>query len=418
MNRRKFIKNSLLATSGLSLAGLTAWHHFFDGEVFNPCSLDAIPDEILNHELMAKVIDGIDFNSLWDCHFHLIGNGLNPSIDNLSSGGWLSPKMTSWSSPMQKLQYEFYLNAGCINNSEFADKEYMQAVIKMAEHLPKGIRFMLLAFDYQHDEDGKANQPDSTFYMPNEYAARMAKLNPLFEWIASIHPYREDAVEHLQWCVENGARAVKWLPPAMNIDPASEKCNAFYDALVKHQIPLLTHAGDEKAVHSEELQKLANPLLLRKPLEMGVNVIVAHCASLGEAEDIESNSQKKISNFNLFARLMEDSNYKQNLLGDISAINLFNRNIDEVKQIISNQHWHERLLYASDFPLPGVMPIVSSTNLASHHLLSKETVEFLSKLRLHNSWLFDFAQKRLLEVDGISFSNKVFSTRHHFTQSI
>ena len=40
-----------------------------------------------------------------------------------------------------------------------------------------------------------------------------------FEWIASVHPYRRDAVAALGQAVRNGARAVKWLPAAQGMDP-------------------------------------------------------------------------------------------------------------------------------------------------------------------------------------------------------
>ena len=43
----------------------------------------------------------------------------------------------------------------------------------------------------------------------------------------------------------DGARAVKWLPSAMGIDPASAKCDRFYEALNRLDLPLIAHAGLE-----------------------------------------------------------------------------------------------------------------------------------------------------------------------------
>ena len=54
-----------------------------------------------------------------------------------------------------------------------------------------------------------------------------------FEWVASIHPYRTDALEALEQAKRDGARAVKWLPSAMGIDPASPRCDRFYRASVE-----------------------------------------------------------------------------------------------------------------------------------------------------------------------------------------
>jgi len=66
--------------------------------------------------------------------------------------------------------------------------------------------------------------------------------------VCSIHPYRRDAVAALENAVAHGARAVKWLPSAMGIDPASPKCDAFYRSLAQLHVPLICHAGEEMAV--------------------------------------------------------------------------------------------------------------------------------------------------------------------------
>ena len=41
-----------------------------------------------------------------------------------------------------------------------------------------------------------------------------------------------------------GAVAVTWLPPAMGIDPASKRCDALYDAVLRLDLPLLSHGGE------------------------------------------------------------------------------------------------------------------------------------------------------------------------------
>jgi len=414
LHRRRFLKYALGTTAASVAAGSLAWFHHFDGPIFNQCLLTDIPDELTNHPLMIEAFEGIDFNQLWDSHFHLLGNGLNKGTDGQATNIWLSPKMQSWLSPVQRIQYSFYLDAACLLEPEFADREFVLNLAKMTQQIPDGIRFMLLAFDYMHNESGESVQSESTFYIPNQYAAKIAKLSKSYEWIASVHPYRKDALERLEWCKANGARAVKWLPPAMNIDPSSSRCDSFFKKLIELDMPLLTHAGDEKAVHSEQLQKLANPLLLRRPLDQGVKIIVAHCASLGSNDDLDNPTKSQRTNFELFSRLMNDSNYQQNCLADISAINLINRDVAEIKQIVENTDWHHRLLYASDFPLPGVVPIISSKKLAANDLIDVETIDFLNQVRRYSSWLYDFLSKRFLRSNGSVLSHQVFHTRRHF----
>ncbi len=174
-------------------------------------------------------------------------------------------------------------------------------------------RVLLFAFDQFHDADGKPVKENSEFFTPNEYVAQVAAKHPdLFVPCASVHPYRPDAVEALTRAVNAGAVAVKWLPNAMNIDPSSSKCDAFYEAMKTLQVPLISHAGEEKAVHAEERQRLGNPLLFRRPLEHGVKVVVAHCASLGQNPDLDAPEANRpwVDNFDLFMRLMDERSGK------------------------------------------------------------------------------------------------------------
>ena len=107
----------------------------------------------------------------------------------------------------------------------------------------------------------------------------------VFEPVVSVNPYRQDALDELERGAKRGARLVKWLPNAIGIDPADDLCDAFYRRMNELNLILLSHGGEEKAVEAEEDQKLGNPLLLRRPLEVGVKVIVAHCAGLGDNEN-------------------------------------------------------------------------------------------------------------------------------------
>ena len=146
------------------------------------------------------------------------------------------------------------------------------------------------------------------------------------EWAASVHPYRADAVQALDAAVADGALAVKWLPNAMGIEPASPRCDAFYEALARHGIPLLTHGGRERAVAGVDDDALGNPLRVRRALEHGVRVIVAHCASFGAGVDLDAGPDGPVvPNVDLFARLMDDPRYGHLLMGDISALMQSNR---------------------------------------------------------------------------------------------
>src|SRR5205814_5286084 len=90
-----------------------------------------------------------------------------------------------------------------------------------------------------------------------------------FEWAASIHPYAPDALARLEQAKRDGARAVKWLPEAMNIDPGAPRCRRFYQALAKLDLPLISHAGLERAVLGGEVANYGKPERLRGALDTG-----------------------------------------------------------------------------------------------------------------------------------------------------
>jgi len=60
---------------------------------------------------------------------------------------------------------------------------------------------------------------------------------------------------------------------------------------------------------------------LRRALEHGVTVVVAHSASMGESRDIDRGPEGQwVSSFALFERLMDEPAHVGRLLGDLSAI--------------------------------------------------------------------------------------------------
>jgi mannonate dehydratase len=137
-------------------------------------------------------------------------------------------------------------------------------------------------------------------------------------------PLNPGEYARLQRAKDDGARAVKWLPAAMGIDPASPRCERFYDSLARNNLPLITHAGLELAVSGCGAHDLGNPLRLRRALDAGVRVVVAHCASIGEDRDLDRGSNGPyVESFSLFVRLFEK--YERQLYGDISAMTQVNR---------------------------------------------------------------------------------------------
>jgi len=348
--------------------------------------------------------------NVWDSHAHLIGTG------DSGSGIYVNPRTESLLNPGEYARRLFFLNAGCVHEEKkgSVDRAYVERMHNLADGMKPGFKLVLFAFERAFDDDGRLDLPHSMFYVPDAYTRDIAKKHArYFEWAASIHPYRGDALEALDAAKKDGAVAVKWLPSAMNIDPASPRCDRFYELLSRNEMPLIVHAGEERAVTGSEKHDYGNPLRLRRALDAGVRVVVAHCASMGEDRDLDKGEEGPyVDSFSLFVRVFEK--YEKNCYGDISAMTQRNRAGPNLARVIERGDWHARLLNGSDYPLPGLMPVFSVDYLVALKLLPESAAPVLKEIRLHNPLLFDFVLKRSLRSRGKRFANGVFQTRGFF----
>jgi len=360
------------------------------------------------HELVHEAFAGLDPSALWDVHCHLLGNG------DSGSGCTLHPSLDQWWRPVEFIRKRAILQgAGVDDDAPSVDRAYVDRLLQLAAAFPAGARWLLFAFERAHDANGFALPASTTFHVPNEYAAQVAAAHPhRFGFVASVHPYRHDAVDALRRCLDAGALAVKWLPSSMGIDPAAPRCRPFYELLAARQVPLIVHCGDEHAVPGLNQQSFGNPLRVRPALEAGVRVIVAHCASLGEADDLDARSRRRLPSFELFARLMDE---QPRLMGDLSAILQRNRDPEVSRRLLLREDWHSRLLHGSDHPLPGLAVLTSLPRLVDAGLLAPADVTPLGLLRRANPLLFDLVLKRRLRWQGRRLAATAFATRAAFT---
>ena len=120
-----------------------------------------------------------------------------------------------------------------------------------------------------------------------------------------------------------------------------------------------------------------------------------------------------VPNLALFARLMDAPAFKGRVFGDISAVTLSNRG-DSLRTLLERSDWHARLLNGSDYPLPGIPPLISPDLLAQRGWLPSDAVPVLREIREHNALLFDFVLKRSLASGSARFPRGVFETRPFF----
>ena len=363
------------------------------GPLTNPCR-GALPPELADHELVRAALEGLDTTRLVDTHAHLLGTG------DSGSGCSVHPSLHEWWQPREVLRRKGILNAACIDEDAVAsiDHAYVERLHTLAAGFPAGARWWLFAFDRAHDDAGRPVPDWSTFHVPDAYAAQVAQASGgRFAWVASIHPYREDALPALEAALGDGpgggAVAVKWLPSSMNIDLRDPRCRPFGERLARAGVPLVVHCGEEKAAPGAHQDTFNNPLHLRPLLALGVPVIVAHGASLGQAIDEDKPSKPAVPAFELFARLMDDKAHEGRLFGDLSAV--FQRNrTDDV--------WHALL---------GVMPLVSFRRFIRAGLLAEQHAAPLQRLREHNPLLADLVIKRTLSSGGAKLPAAVFEGR-------
>ena len=382
----------------------------------NPCRV-RLPEPLATHALVQAAFRGLDPSRLVDMHVHLVGVGVG------GTGAWVNPEMTSWAHPIKALKFLFYRNAACITDLDRADQDYADRLVALKrEAFPPGARLVVLAFDHAYGADGTVDLADSEFYAPPDYAFDLAARHPADLWVAtSVHPYRADALDRLDADAARGAVAVKWLPNAQRIDPADPRCRPFYRKLAALDLPLITHAGEERAVDAADAQLLGNPLKLRPALEEGVRVVVAHCASAGACPDLDLPDAPPAAAFDLFMRLMNEPRWEGRLFGDVSAMPQFNRAGRPLREILLAGHLHHRLLNGSDYPLPGVNPLIRTGALADAGYITPDERAVLNEIFAYNALLFDFVLKRALRaVDGGGaehrFADAVFQQQPFFAR--
>jgi predicted TIM-barrel fold metal-dependent hydrolase len=324
-------------------------------------------------------------------HVHAIGLGQD------GDGTSVNPEKLSARHPFKRFETGLYLKATGVKGLAHFDRDYLDVLVARARAFPHPLKVHLLAMDRAHHSDGTPDPARTEFHVPNDYVFQAAAQHPdLIAPVMSIHPARLDAIQELEACVAKGSRVLKWLPNAQGIDPADSHYDAFYRRMKELGVVLLTHAGEEKAVAVKDAQALGNPLKLRRPLDLGVTVIVAHCASLGKNADLDHPGQVA-RNFDLFLRLMEDPKYRGRLFGDLSAITQINRLPAPLQTLLARSDFDDRLLNGSDYPLPGVDLIIWTRRLVELKLITSAERKGLNELWKRNPLLFDFVLKRTLK---------------------
>ena len=359
------------------------------------------------HDLLNRILTDVGSNPLEDYHAHIIGIGTGDSHAEVDKS------MLSWWHPIKKAKTGIFLGACGVSDFPRLDQEYLERLVRLIRGFNHPIKVHILAMDHFYNPDGTMDKGKVEFFTPNDYVVKLSEQYPdVFIPVISVHPNRPDALAELEKCAQQGVRFVKWLPNAQGIDPSDPRYDGFYEVMKKHNMVLLTHTGLERSVESSA-QAYGNPLLLRRPLDHGVKVIMAHCASSGRSADLD-HPGADADNFDLFLRMMATERYRGLLFADISATTQVNRTPRPILELIRRPELHDRLVNGSDYPLPAINCIISTRKLARLGMITDMERQCLNEIYDCNPLLFDYALKRTIHdpVTGNKLPAKIFLNNH------
>jgi predicted TIM-barrel fold metal-dependent hydrolase len=265
-----------------------------------------------------------------DMHVHMVCNGGG------GSGGWLRLR-SRWHRWLAGFMlHQLGLPADALEAD--LDTLYADFLLRKIRDAPSIDAVVLLAHEQVYDERGELQHDRGTMYVPNDLVLTLAKQHPEFLAAVSINPARRDAVAELERCAAEGAVLMKCLPNCQNINPSNTRYRRFWETMAELRLPLLAHTGGEHTVEVVEF-RYGDPKLLRLPLECGVTVIAAHCATRSGVfeRDYFSDWRQMTAEF-------------PNLYGDISALVSLNR-CGHLRDCLDPEIL-PRILHGSDFPVP------------------------------------------------------------------
>ena len=333
--------------------------------------------------LVEQALEDLDPARRVDYHVHMISPEIHPT--------WLS-----WFHPIRRGRTMVYVSAAGAEWENLVES-YVERLVRLVRGIPGGCRVLLYALDRYHLDDGTAVPDKTPIYVPNELVFEVYSRHPdIFVPVVSVHPARVDAIVALEKWATRGCRHVKWLPNSMRINPSSPRYDAFYRKMKELGMILLCHTGDESAFAATAGQHLGNPLLLRRPLDLGVRVVALHAASDGELSDLDHPEGRRVPAFELLLRLLENPRYDGLLFADSASITFFNHLERPLRVLLERGDLQRRLVHGSDYPLCAVNLALRTSSLARYGFITDEERKQLNEIYDCNPLLFDLVVKRTL----------------------
>ena len=295
-----------------------------------------------------------------DMHCHVMGNGTD--LQNIDNDVYLYAEDNQhWFTRMLANLIEEELEkmeADLNRDGTISTYEYFEVLYRLFSESKEIDGVVLLALDAVYSpKSGELDKKRTDLWISNRYLSKkVAELNKRlkkdgkdkrFFLGASVSPNRKDWEAELDYVInQTEAVLIKWIPSTQHIKVMDDKHRDFYKAIAEKHLPLLCHVGPEYSFpEGIRNRQLDNFRYLERPLEYGVTVIAAHCAT-PVFPIIDPNVTKAFYKFMKAA----NSDGTIRLWSDTSALSLSTR-LPLIPEILETfpPKW---LVHGTDFPIP------------------------------------------------------------------
>lgn len=379
------------------------------------------PNSTLSIPAQQLIFDSLQLPQIYDIHIHNLGydedNYLNP---NSAARG-----VAAWSDYFTFMVLRY---AAGMSTPFGSTQEARRRIQLYAEHFPK-LCGIILPIHQAVLPDGHVDWENTGSHLSNEAALKTAQTfqSDHSQLIAavSIHPFDLDWKWKMLTAHSQGVRLIKWMPP-QSIPPDSPQIDEYYHMMKALGMTLIAHAGPEHTIptndENREWADWGNPLRFRKPLQIGVNVILAHCGHKDKIPDLDDPEQLLVQGFQLFLRLAREAHWKNitgewsgKLYGDLAGV-LAHYGSDFIRELLLCAHEEGvRLVYGSDYPFTNLIQPSHDAydECVTAGLLDEAKLYPLKEIRNWNPLLANYVFARNLAIetrDGpITFPEKAFS---------
>ncbi|MBA3720932.1 MAG: amidohydrolase family protein [Parachlamydiaceae bacterium] len=378
---------------------------------------------ILSTTAQMLIYDNLnDIEKVYDIHLHNLG---------FDEDNFLNPKASAFgvATHLDYIKFSLLRYACGITSPQGSTNEARKRLYLYASHFPKLIG-VVLPFHKAILGDGKVDWDNTGSYISNhtvlKTAGRFESLSSELLPATSIHPLDPQWREKLFRAHAKGIRLVKWVPP-QSIKPDTPLFDNFYRMMKQLDMTLIAHVGPEHTIPTTESTRIwvdwGNPLRFRKPLKLGVNVILSHCGHKDLIPDLDHPQRILVPGYQLYIRLAREAHqknlkgeWKGKLYGDLAAVTThYGPEFIRELLLLANEDGF-RLIYGSDYPYTNLIKPRNDayTTCSKAGLVDPRYVKPLQEIREWNPLLANYIFTRVLEfqrIDGekIRFPKSIFN---------